>query len=315
MLLALSTSASMASAGSAPTASISNDLVTAGIYLPDSENGYYRGTRFDWSGVIYSLTHDGHEYFGEWQESDDPYLHDRITGPVDSFGALGYRPGEPGASFVRIGVGVCRQPDEEDFRWNHTYRIVDHGGWTVSRGGNWIEFGQSVRDDSSGYGYAYSKRLTLTPGSPELVIDHVLENSGRLAIETDVYNHNFFVIDGQATGPDFVVRFPFSPLADKDLKGFARGQGGGADLPPGDSGGSLHPDAVEWFSGRAEDHRFAIENRRTGAGVRMDGDRPMSKLQYWSPSTTLCPEPFIDLKIPPGQADRWSLRYEFYSLD
>ena len=94
---------------------------------------YYRGTRFDWSGVIYSLTHDGHEYFGEWQESDDPYLHDRITGPVDSFGALGYRPGEPGATFVRIGVGVCRQPDEEDFRWNHTYRIVDHGGWTVAR--------------------------------------------------------------------------------------------------------------------------------------------------------------------------------------
>ena len=69
------------------------------------------------------------------------------------------------------------------------------------------------------------------------------------------------------------------------------------------------------YSSRTEDHRFAIENRRTGAGVRMDGDRPMSKLYFWSPSTTLCPEPFIDLKIPPGQADRWSLRYEFYSLD
>ena len=113
VLLALSASAP--AADSPPTAVISNDLVTARIYLPDSDNGYYRGTRFDWSGVIYSLTHDGHEYFGEWQESDDPYLHDRITGPVDSFGALGYRPGEPGATFVRVGVGVCRQPDEEDF--------------------------------------------------------------------------------------------------------------------------------------------------------------------------------------------------------
>ena len=312
MLLALS--ASTSAADSPPAASISNDLVTARIYLPDSDNGYYRGTRFDWSGVIYSLTHDGHEYFGEWQDSDDPFQQARITGPVDSFGVLGYRPGEPGTTFVRVGVGVCRQPDEEGFRWNHTYRIVDHGGWTVARGGNWIEFGQSVRDDSSGYGYAYSKRLTLTPGSPELVIDHVVENSGRLTIETDVYNHNFFVIDGQATGPDFVVRFPFPPLADQDLKGFAEVSGKELTYLEEIPEGAFILTLLSGFSDRAEDHRFAIENRRTGAGVRMDGDRPMSKLQYWSPSTTLCPEPFIDLKIPPGQADRWSLRYGFYSL-
>ena len=313
MLLALSTSTS--AADSPPTAAISNDLVTARIYLPDSENGYYRGTRFDWSGVIYSLTHDGHEYFGEWQESDDPYLHDRITGPVDSFGALGYRPGEPGATFVRVGVGVCRQPDEEDFRWNHTYAVVDDGGWTVAKGGNWIEFRQAVRDDSSGYGYSYSKRLTLTPGSAGLVIDHVLENTGRLAIETDVYNHNFFVIDGQPTGPDFVVRFPFEPLPDKDLKGFAEVKGMELNYLREIPEGAFILTLLGGFSSRAEDHRFAIENRRTGAGVRMDGDRPMSKLQFWSPSTTLCPEPFIDLKIPPGQADRWSLLYHFYSLD
>ena len=55
------------------------------IHLPDPENGYYRGTRFDWSGAISSLTHKGHEYFGEWQKSSDPYLHDRITGPVNEF--------------------------------------------------------------------------------------------------------------------------------------------------------------------------------------------------------------------------------------
>ena len=51
------------------------------------------------------------------------------------------------------------------------------------------------------------------------------------------------------------------------------------------------------------------------AGVRVATDRPLAKLQYWSPRTTLCPEPFIDLKLAPGQADRWSIRYEFYTLD
>ena len=57
------------------------------------------------------------------------------------------------------------------------------------------------------------------------------------------------------------------------------------------------------------------QNKKTKAGVRMVGDRRMSKLQYWSPATTLCPEPFIDINIPPGQTDRWALRYEFYTVD
>ena len=36
-------------------AEISNGLITAKIYLPDANNGYYRSTRFDWLGAIYSL--------------------------------------------------------------------------------------------------------------------------------------------------------------------------------------------------------------------------------------------------------------------
>lgn len=42
-------------AAKVPQAKISNGLVRAKLYLPDSGNGFYRGTRFDWSGVIYSL--------------------------------------------------------------------------------------------------------------------------------------------------------------------------------------------------------------------------------------------------------------------
>jgi len=38
-----------------PRAEISNGSVRAKLYLPDPDNGYYRATRFDWSGVISSL--------------------------------------------------------------------------------------------------------------------------------------------------------------------------------------------------------------------------------------------------------------------
>jgi hypothetical protein len=66
-----------------PEAEISNGRIQAKFYLPDAERGYYRGTRFDWSGSIYSLQCNGHEYFGKWFEKYDPKIHDAITGPVE----------------------------------------------------------------------------------------------------------------------------------------------------------------------------------------------------------------------------------------
>jgi hypothetical protein len=47
-----------------PRAEISNGQITAKMYLPDAQNGYYCSTRFDWSGAVYSLTYKGHEYYG-----------------------------------------------------------------------------------------------------------------------------------------------------------------------------------------------------------------------------------------------------------
>ena len=34
-----------------PQAELSNSSIRATLYLPDAQSGYYRGTRFDWSGV------------------------------------------------------------------------------------------------------------------------------------------------------------------------------------------------------------------------------------------------------------------------
>src|SRR6476469_3678787 len=61
-----------------PSVQISSSSVTAKILLPDAERGYYRGTRFDWSGVIKSLKAKDHEYFGQWFPKYDPKLHDAI---------------------------------------------------------------------------------------------------------------------------------------------------------------------------------------------------------------------------------------------
>ena len=41
-----------------------------------------------------------------------------------------------------------------------------------------------------------------------MLLEHALKNTGQQGDEGNVYNHNFFVIDHQATGPDFSIKFP-----------------------------------------------------------------------------------------------------------
>src|SRR5687767_2853137 len=73
-----------------PEATISNGMIVAHLYLPDAKEGYYRGPRFDWSGVISDLKYKDHTYFGQWFDTYSPTLHDAIMGPVDAFDAIGF---------------------------------------------------------------------------------------------------------------------------------------------------------------------------------------------------------------------------------
>jgi hypothetical protein len=297
----------------APTVTIANGQVRASILLPDAKAGYYRGTRFDWSGVVSSLVWNGHEYFGPWFERHDPARHDAITGPVEEFltgdSALAYVEAAPGGTFIRIGVGVLRKPDEPSFRRFATYDIVNPGTWTVTKGEDWITFVHTL-DDGSGYAYEYRKTLRLVGAS--LVLDHELANTGRKPITTSVYNHNFFTLDGQPTGPDVRVRFPFAPRPDRSLKDLADIRGRDlVFLRPLQATENVFTE-LEGFGVTASDYGFEMEHRRTGAGVRVTGDRPLSRLIFWAAHRTACPEPYIDVSVEPGRTTSWTISYAFY---
>jgi hypothetical protein len=298
-----------------PQDEISRSGIRAKLYLPDAQHGYYRGTRFDWSGVVASLEWKGHNYFGQWFERYEPTLHDAVTGPAEEFltndAGLGYAEAKPGESFVRIGVGAVRKPEEPAYRRFATYDIVDPGIRRLTKGRDWIEFVHELRD-TGGYAYIYRKRLRLTDNS--LVLEHRLTNTGRKAITTSVYNHDFFMLDAQPTGPDFVVRFAFPPRASRPLGDLAHIQGNEiAYLKPFDRRQTLFTE-VEGFGRSASDFDFRVENRKTGAGVRQRGDRPIAKLYFWSAGLTICPEAYIDLQIEPGKDSSWQIAYEFYQL-
>lgn len=301
-----------------PQAQISNSKIKAKLYLPDRDLGYYRGGRFDWSGVISQLEYAGHNYFGVWFPRYDPELHDAITGPVDEFrsadGALGYAEAPPGDLFVKIGVGVLRKPDNEPYQFARHYQIIGTGQWILRPHPDYFEFVQEVHG-VRGYSYLYSKTVRLSGNKPELILEHKLKNIGKRAIETEVYNHDFYVIDNQPTGPDFNVIFPFSITATDSLKGAAETIGNELhykrELHPGrDSVASY----ITGYGSNAKGNDIRVENRKVGAGVEEIGSLPLSKLYFWSIRTTLCPEAYVSLKILPGKTAKWHIAYRFYTL-
>jgi len=300
-----------------PQTEISNSEVRVRLYLPDPESGYYRATRFDWSGVISSLEYKGHTYFGQWFEKYDPKIHDAIMGPVEEFttdsAGFGYNDAKAGGPFLRIGVGAVRKPPQPPSSRFFTYDIADPGLWTVQRGPDWISFTQTV-PATSGYAYVYRKTLRLTKDKPELVLEHSLKNTGQRAIETSVYDHNFFVIDNQPSGPDIVVKFPFETKAAGDLKDILQVRDKQVTFRRKLEKNETILTPITGFSNSANDYNIVVENHKTGAGVRVTGDQPLTRLVFWSAPKVVSPEAYVTLKIEPGAERTWRMAYEFYTL-
>jgi hypothetical protein len=297
-----------------PQAKISNDLIQASLYLPDVQKGYYRATRFDWSGNMSSLKYKGHDYFGQWFKDYDPESHESVMGPVEDFSVSGFPDIEPGGSFVKIGVGVLTKPDDTPYSFSRLYPVINHGNWEVEKESDRIKFIHTLDDPACSY--QYEKTMSLTKGKPELVISHILRNRGDNVIETTVYNHNFFMIDRQPVGPGYSVKLLF------DIKGEGLGIGELAEIAGSEiyflkklkSDETVYCPSLEGFGHDISDYDIRIENSLAGAGVHITCDRPLYKLAFWSNALTVCPEPFIKIKADPGEEFSWEIRYNFYTL-
>jgi hypothetical protein len=313
-----------------PSVTLTNGQVSAKIYLPDADQGFYRGARFDWAGMIGSLTYAGHDFYPPWFDAMSPEVRDfenedgfvtaspqtAATGPVEEFnangGALGYAEAAPGDTFVKIGVGVLRKLDDSRYRFTVGYPLVDAGERINIVRGNQIEFLHRIQDAESGYGYEYTKTLRLEPNQPVLVIEHALLNTGSKQIDTEVYNHNFLNIDDSGSSEGLTLSVPYSldstEFPDPAFASVDEHSLTYLDKPP--AGESVRMN-LSGFGDSTEDYDFRTYHQHLGAGVRITGDQPMSQAVLWSVAPVMSVEPFVGMSLAPGQSHSWSYRYEF----
>ena len=97
------------------------------VYLPDAKAGFYRSTRFDWSGAIASLEYKGHKYYGTWFTKITDIYDFGYDGPTTTWSRPSSRRWSDrprssarlattrrsrGGLFVKPGIGVLRRADE-----------------------------------------------------------------------------------------------------------------------------------------------------------------------------------------------------------
>ncbi len=295
---------------------LSTRLLKARLYLPDSQQGYYRGTRFDWSGLVSRVDYGGHSFFCEFKEEHDPLNHDDICGTAEEFGiqaAPSYAQAKPGEPFIKIGVGMLERADASDYNFWQRYKIQMPGAWKITREHNKMEFTQGLRG-ANGWSYAFTKVIQVNEETPTLKITRRLTNTGTETIDTDHYGHNFLRIDNVPAGTNYTLEFRFEPRFGPDSKTQGcleiktRSLIFTKDLPTGQAIWVR----LEGFQKR-DDNEIKIVNQRTGAAMTITGDQPLSKLVFYSSGGVLCPEPFVKVRIPPGQTQEWSTTYRFAS--
>ena len=165
-----------------------------------------------------------------------------------------------------------------------------------------------------GIAYDYEKTVSLDPHEPVLTLHHSLKNTGTKTIDTQVYDHDFFMLDAAPSGPGMVIRFPFDAQGRKSRWSPRQGSMAsrssiGQELQPGQY-------VESYLTGYSVVLRITTSWSRIqgqGSGVEQTGDNSISRFNFWSPRTAICPEAYHHLVIAPGQTAHWNIHYRFYA--
>jgi hypothetical protein len=306
-----------------PSKTISNGIISAKVYVPN-KFGFYRATRFDHAGMITHLTYKGHDYGRYWFVKTSPnvrnFTYDQdglvahsnniAAGPVEEFGENGFEGASRGGRFLKIGVGILER-DNDIYDRFHTYPILNEGRRTTRATASSIRFTQDVSGDLSGYGYSHTKTVTMVPGKSQMTIVVRLKNTGSKPIDTTVYNHHFTTLSPGNEAIELTAPFKLTnvrPMPSDVIKF----EGPRMTYLRAITGQEQVASDLTGFGASASDNDFRITNTKTGFGVRLRADLPVARLLWWSVPSTLSLEPYMEIKLQPGEEKRWTHTLDYY---
>jgi hypothetical protein len=307
-----------------PHAILSSGGACAMVMLPDARGGFYRASRFEWSGMVARVACGRHEYFGPWRIPHDPRCYEHGIGTAEEFGLEctppGFRQADVNDTFLKIGVGLLRKTpmhqreypeDNGEYSFRESYPLAGRPTWEVATGQEWVSFEQQA-SSGRGHAYSYRKQVELSCGGAcELRISRVLRNIGAERLQTRHYGHNFISIDDAMVGPCYRVELPFTAQV-AEIGGGAAVRGRRVEFA------CLMPPRVPAWArltgfdrGDARHNQARVSNTRTGGWVSVATDVAPCMYNFFAERTAVCPEGFVQIDLPPGREMNWNTVYTF----
>jgi hypothetical protein len=313
-LLVLASAGPRLRADGPPHVVLKNDKVTLTVLIPDDKNGYYRGSRFDWHGIVSKVEYAGHILFNEWKTPHDPNGHDDVGGTAEEFGMftpIGYDAAATGDPFLKIGIGLLQRTNQEKYEFWKPFKVLNTGREVMTSGLRTATFHQGI--EFQDYAYLYAKIVELDSAKPIFTIHRELKNTGKKPIRTDHYCHHFLSFDNKPVGPDYNLTFPVAPKPrpKSDFNKVTRLNGTDLTFTGVLETGTIYME-LDGFGEKSDGFTATARDSKTGFGVKIIGDVPVREWHVWGIKTTLCPEPFVDIKLDPGETKKWSTRYELF---
>lgn len=297
----------IAKAAPFPSATLSNKNISVELYLPDPTRGYYRSTRFDWSGIPGKVTSGGISYFRDFVEPQDPTNTTAGRGFIEEFRMpVGY--GE-GNRFLKIGVGILEKTDSAPYDYGGKYLAVDLGKWVTQIKGARAEF-EHILPAVSGYRVAYRKEIEIT--NQILWITHFLKNIGEKAVQTTHYGHHFVTWGRGPVDPSTRLDFNFFLAFANNQKDRYRFDDNKVLFNRALGDHELTWILMDGFIPGQQHLSFSIYRSPIQAGLEMVAHFPVNTYGLFMSGHSISPEPNYDINLEPGKSCRWVAKYRFY---
>jgi len=275
---------------------------------------HYRGSRFDWNGLIVSAKFRGISVLGEEKSlfQRNPAVFGR--GLHNEFGikkCIGYEECAVGEWFPKIGTGWLKKDEKPYFfftryeleKLNFEFETPDahRAVFTCNSG------------ERNGYSYSYTKEITLEDNG--FRIHYNLENCGSKLLETDEYVHNFLCIAGKRMDAGYTLTFPWK----LDEKGLTENNNPDGIL-------SILENRIE-VTGKTEKQfylgglsegltekdglsaKWTLSHQKAGVSISEKGSFVPTGVHVWGWKSVISPEMFFSFKIESGNSLSWERVY------
>lgn len=290
--------------------------------LPDSINGYYNSSRFDWGSMLAQIEYKDCTYLQDWRGysgrppvgEHDPKFPNTGTGLAEEFNdPQGFDDKENNGYFVKVGVGLLKKKDNSSYDPAKYYDIIDAGERDVVFNRDNIKVTHYLKTEI-GYHYVLEREYLLE--NNKLIVNHKLKNLGAKVIKTKMFSHNFFQFNYRPIDSNYVLRFLNSKIVMPENYKWTnknRIRIGHNELYVNHPLDDFSP-SFGFVELNPKIGNFTLFNSNNNMSVTVASTEPIFALGLWFWQNAFCPEMLTMIEVSPQNEFSWSFEYSFIPL-